>query len=352
MRWSAVLEGVDVVLQGLHRDLEELCTLRKHVRIVNTLGSRCYLLATHEEIVGVGIVRIMRVKHCVEWSRVRWVPIEHVEVRVVLVSHQLAELLLGLARQVFKWLLLDSCLLQHLDALLEVQPDYRLFALERLKWVLLADDFQLLRVSLLKILENVAEHVSEDIKHLEVMLFDCHFHIESGEFAKMPVGVGVLGPEHWADLKNSVHVGAKGHLFVELRALCHASWLAEVGESEDVGTTLRGASDKLGRVDLDEIIIVEELSEEVGHAGLQVHDGLVRWHSQINYSIVESDILLHDCCLGFVLTLLVIVLGSAILGRLVQDDSRSVLNLEWQHRSRPVHSPDFQNCQLDFAQRA
>jgi hypothetical protein len=90
------------------------------------------------------------------------------------------------------------------------------------------------------------EHVSEEIKDFEVVLVEHHLDIETCELAQVTVGVGVLSTEDWTDLENSLHVTAKDHLLVELRALSEASLLAEVVKSEDVGTTFGSTTDKLG----------------------------------------------------------------------------------------------------------
>jgi hypothetical protein len=65
---------------------------------------------------------------------------------------------------------------------------------------------------------------------------------------------------------------------------------------------------------------------------LDLEDGVVGWHSQINNSIVKSDVLQHNCALLFVLAFFVIS-SCTCFGSLVGDKSACIIKLEWQHGS-------------------
>lgn len=87
-------------------------------------------------------------------------------------------------------------------------------------------------------------------------------------------------------------------------------------------------------MNLNEVVVIEELSEEVRHSSLQMHYGLIGWYTQINDPIVESHILLHNGLLVITLLFFVVVLAAtAILCCLVEHNSRGVLDLEWKHGS-------------------
>uniref|UniRef100_A0A7S3CR00 Uncharacterized protein n=1 Tax=Strombidium rassoulzadegani TaxID=1082188 RepID=A0A7S3CR00_9SPIT len=346
---GSVLEGVDVVLNGVDGDAEVLGSLGEHLGVVDSLGSAGDLLSPHEEVVRVGVVGVGGVQHRVEGAHGRGVAVEHVEVGVVLLPHQLAQGLLSLGGEVVEGLLVDAGVLQHLHSLLEVDLEHGGLALEVLEGVLLLDDVQLLLVPGLQALEDVDEQVGEHVEHLEVVLLDRHLHIEARELAQMPVRVGVLGPEHGSDLEDAVEVGAESHLLVELGALGEAGLLAEVLELENVGPALGGPSDHLGGVDLDEVVLDHELSVELADAGLDLEDGLVRGHSQVDDAVVEPDVLLDDdllllrAVLGFLLGLL-----AALLGCLVGDKPARILELEGEDGRRLVDHPELLHLDLDL----
>lgn len=217
--------------------------------------------------------------------------------------------------------------MEHLDTLLEVELDHWRLTFEWLKWVLLLDDVELILVSRLDSVEEEDKHVGERIKNLKVMLLDVHLHIETGELAEMTVGVGIFGSEDGTNFKDSFEVTTEGHLLVKLWALGHASVLSEVLKVEHVGTTLGCSSEEFWRVDLNEVILEHELSVEAADARLKLEDSLVGWHSQVDDSIVQSDILLHNGELGS--SVLGILIWTAIhLSGLVGHESTGIVNLE------------------------
>jgi hypothetical protein len=94
------------------------------------------------------------------------------------------------------------------------------------------------------------------------MFLNGHFHIESCKFTKMSIGVRIFSSENWSNLENTIKVTAKCHLLVELGALGEASFLTEVFEGENVGTTFGSSTDHLWGMDLDEVFLEHEISVE------------------------------------------------------------------------------------------
>ena len=63
----------------------------KKIRVVDTLSTGQDLFTSHEHIVRVGISRIGRVRHRVEWTNCEWILVQNVEVRVIFFFDELAE---------------------------------------------------------------------------------------------------------------------------------------------------------------------------------------------------------------------------------------------------------------------
>lgn len=85
MRVGSVLEGLEVFSDGLGVDaLGDRPLLEQH-GVVDSLCAGQDLLAPHEEVVGAGEVGVVLTQHGVEGTRGDRVPVEHVEVGVVLV---------------------------------------------------------------------------------------------------------------------------------------------------------------------------------------------------------------------------------------------------------------------------
>lgn len=238
MGGSTVLERIDVVLDGLDGDALGRGSLGEHDRVVHSLSSRGDLLSAHEEIVRVGVVLVMRVKHGVEGASIDGVAVKHVEVSIVLLPDEATESLLGLSGQVLKRVLIVASFLQHGDSFLEVHFENWVANLELLERILLVDDGELATKSGLEVLNHVDHHIADDVKHFEVVILEFHLHIEASELAQMPVGVGVFSSEDGTDLEDATHVSAKSHLLVELGALGEARILVEILQLENVGTTL------------------------------------------------------------------------------------------------------------------
>ena len=70
VRRSSIPEGVNVVLQSrsIGINAEGGYALSKKVAVVYPLRARKDFFASHEEVVGVGVLGILRIRHSVEWS--------------------------------------------------------------------------------------------------------------------------------------------------------------------------------------------------------------------------------------------------------------------------------------------
>lgn len=98
-------------------------------------------------------------------------------------------------------------------------------------------------------------------------------------------------------------------------------------------------------MDFNKVIIVHELSEKCADSGLEFHDSLIGWYTQINDPVVQSNILFDNHCFWFVLSFLLSFIR-VIWGKfsfLVQDWPRGILNLEWKHWRGPVHTEDLKD---------
>ena len=77
--------------------------------------------------------------------------------------------------------------LEKSNSFLKGDLDHWVLALEGLEFKLFIDGFQFSSESFVKVLENEGEKLSEKFKNFEVMLFDCHFEIQSDELAHVSV---------------------------------------------------------------------------------------------------------------------------------------------------------------------
>lgn len=127
------------------------------------------------------------------------------------------------------------------------------------------------------------------------MLLEHHFNIQTCELTQMSVGIWILSSENWTNFENSLHITTENHLFVELWGLGQACFLIEILQSEYISTTLWCTSNEFWGVNFDKVLGIEELSEEEADGGLESHKSLIGWYSQIDNSIVQSHILIHNC---------------------------------------------------------
>lgn len=152
----AVLEGVNIFLNASNRDLVVSSALSKEVWVVDSLSSTGDLFTSHEEVIRVCIVGVLRVDHSIERSSIGRVAVEHIEVSVELLLHDFTKSLLVSSIQVLKRVLLESSFLKKLYTVLEVKAD--ILALELLKRILIIDNGKFLSIPGLKSIEDVNEH--------------------------------------------------------------------------------------------------------------------------------------------------------------------------------------------------
>jgi hypothetical protein len=152
-----------------------------------------------------------------------------------------------------KWVLLDSCLMKKFDSFLEVQLKHWVSALEFLKWILFIYYTKLLCVSCLDSFKHKDHKFANQIKCFKVMVLNFHFQIETSELAKMSVCERLFSSENWTNLKNSLQISAKSHLFVELRTLSKTSRLTKVLKFKNIGTTFWRSSNQLRWVNLNKV---------------------------------------------------------------------------------------------------
>ena len=103
-------------------------------------------------------------------------------------------------------------------------------------------------------------------------------------------------------------------------------------------------------MDLNEVILEHELTVDSADTGLQTENSLVGWHTKVNDSIVEADVLSDDghlTVLGFLITTTL-----SALGLLVEHLSRGILNLEGQVGYRFVNTPDLLDLELNLLSAA
>lgn len=181
------------------------------------------------------------------------------------------------------------------------------------------------------------------------MLLDGHLHIEASELAQMSVGIGILGSEDWSNFEYAIKVTAECHLLIKLWTLSEARWLIEVLEGEYVRATLRSTTDHFWGVDLNEPVLKHEFSIEPANTGLKLEDGLVSWNTQVDDTVVKSDILINNWELLSTLFLLFIFFWTtAHFLFLVSDKSAGIVDLEWENWSRFVIDPELLNNNLNF----
>ena len=72
VRRTPILERIHVILNLANVDAMMLDPFGQEIAVVNSLGAGQDLLATHEHVVAVGEARVVRVRHRVKWSHVKW----------------------------------------------------------------------------------------------------------------------------------------------------------------------------------------------------------------------------------------------------------------------------------------
>ena len=140
MRRCTILESIDVVFDLLDWNSAGLSSLCQHLRVVNTLRSTGDLFTSHEEVVRVGVVGVIRVEHGVEGAGVDGVAVKHVEIGVMSFLDETSESLLGFSAEILEGILLDASFLEHGNTILEVNLDDWVRNLELLEGILVVDN--------------------------------------------------------------------------------------------------------------------------------------------------------------------------------------------------------------------
>lgn len=190
MRGTTLAESIEVILEALLVGLKTLSAHRllQFLDIVDTLGTRHDLLSTHEEVVRVREALVVGVGLGVEGTDGHGELVEDVEVGVVLLADDLAELLLhGGGEVVLEALLLgdiDAGFLQQGDSVHVVHAQ-GLAVLGKLEvaglGVGLLDGGDLGCVALLELGEDEDEEVFGKLENLVVVAAEGLLEIETGE---------------------------------------------------------------------------------------------------------------------------------------------------------------------------
>lgn len=196
MRRTSLAESVQVVLKALLVGIDSLGNHRglQLLDVVDTLGTGHDLLTTHEEVIRVGESIVLRVGLGVEGSHGHRELVQNVEIGVVLVANDLAQLLLHRRREVIlKSLLLrdiNTSLLQHSHTIHVVQSQ-SLAVLGKLEvtglGVRFLDGLDLFRVTLLELAKNKDKKVLSEFQNLVVVAAEGLFEIETGKLKTMSV---------------------------------------------------------------------------------------------------------------------------------------------------------------------
>lgn len=247
VRRAALAESIEVILEALLVRLKALGAHRllELLDIVDTLGTRHDFLATHEEVVRVGEAVVGGVSLGVEGTDSHGEFVQHVEIGVVLLADDVAELLLHGGGKV----VLEALLLGHIDAgflqqsnTVHVVHTQSLAVLGELEvaslGVGLLDGGDLGSVALLQLGENEHEQVLSELQNLVVVATESLLEIETGELyimleticsfeghvnksylSQVAVGVAVLCTEYGGNLEDILHITSDAHLLVELGTL-------------------------------------------------------------------------------------------------------------------------------------
>lgn len=100
-------------------------------------------------------------------------------------------------------------------------------------------------------------------------------------------------------------------------------------------------------MNLDEVVLHHELSVEAADCRLDLENGLVGGHSQVDDSVVQTDVLVHDSTfLLSIFGLFFVGGGSTHLSNLIMDNSACILDLERKNGGGFVDHPELFNLEL------
>mmetsp|Transcript_3391 Transcript_3391/g.5223 ORF Transcript_3391/g.5223 Transcript_3391/m.5223 type:complete len:216 (+) Transcript_3391:282-929(+) len=215
MRKGSISERIDIRSYSLDFNSPSTGTFLNEFRFMNTLGTRQNLLATNEDIVTVREFWVVWVGHGVERTNIQGVLVHNKEVGIILLPHNVTQLLLVFSTQVIVITLVDSGLPQQLASGGIINLERLLKVLQILKSMLLLHSLNFLSALFRKSVKNVNKQISQHIQHLIVMLNDGHFQIQSSKLTQVPTCVGIFSTEDRANFEDALEsTTCRSHLLV------------------------------------------------------------------------------------------------------------------------------------------
>ena len=157
---SSVFEWIDIFLDGVYWNLVSSGSLSKEFWVMDSLSSWSNFLSSHEEIVTISVVRVIRVQHGVEWTSISWVAVQHIKVSVILFSNKFSENLLINSIQIFKWSLNVAVFSKKSYCFLKVKSYNWGLAFKWLEMILFSYNVEFSSESAFKSIENENEEIS------------------------------------------------------------------------------------------------------------------------------------------------------------------------------------------------
>ena len=279
-----VAESLQVGLEWLHR----IASPRQRVQVVpvqvQSLAAGDQLHAAEEQVEGVAVAGPACVGMGVEGPLAHGVAGDEQEVAAVFLLRPGAQPALVLRRQVWLAAHVHAVTLQ--DQLLGLgKVDVRDRGGDSRQPR--AQQFQFRRVAALQRIDDPRDHVARRRHHREVVLDEAELDVKTDVLVDVTGGVVRFCPEHRPDLEDPLE-DTYHDLFVELGTLRQVGGTAKVVDLEDVGATLGGRGDDLGRLDLGEATRVERGAEAGHHAGRQPEHGSPRRMAIRHHRVVQQ----------------------------------------------------------------
>mmetsp|Transcript_20252 Transcript_20252/g.34586 ORF Transcript_20252/g.34586 Transcript_20252/m.34586 type:complete len:222 (-) Transcript_20252:867-1532(-) len=206
---------------------------------MNTLSTRQNLLTTNHEIIRICDFFIVGVEHSVKWTSGSREFIQTIKVGAKFFFDQLTQSTFIDSRQIFKWTLFDTSIIQHFHTFRERHQRRWKFHFKRGDRVLLRDESNVVFVFFLQTSEDRFKHVVHHVQHLVIVFVERHFQIHANEFSHVARCVAVLGTKHRSDFKDAIHIGTDAHLLVKLRRLCKIGMSTKITNVKHIGTAFR-----------------------------------------------------------------------------------------------------------------
>ena len=150
-------------------------------------------------------------------------------------------------------------------------------------------------LNLLELGLAVLEHAGDDVAdeglgevHQAVEFKEGHLGLDHPELGQVAAGLGLLGAEGGAEAVDL----AEGHrvgLVVELARLREVGLLAEVGRLEEGAGALAGGRRKDGRVDEQEVVVVEVVANRTDDLGADAQDGMLPARANPEMTMVHQE---------------------------------------------------------------